>query len=571
MQKYIRAVFAAVVTAMLVSCGGGTTSADSPPLANEPAPRPLASAAAASPPLRALPVTRTVDATSLMDWAESAFPQYFPSHQTNQFFGPYVFRYYGNGVYLGLDGQTVVVLGLLGPGIVAVGTIADFACNVFPENCPVVSGVAAKGPLNNANVAVYNLNGDGTKGGLLASSSTANDGTGKFSVVLPSQPAGPVLIEVSGGTYSSAYDGSTIASQTKMTTLLRSVSAAGEANVSVNPLTDMTTALTRSYIADQYPLSSSLDTAEKWVAWQYGLKNAPARIIPKFDVSAAATDSEGVHLALILGALDTLAKRLSPTNPDAIFASLSQDFSDGVFDGKAMTQQVTLNGSSLAVGAGTTEFVKAFGVTFSGTAAGWRPNYLDAHFNAGTVVEKYEAKIIPVYVASELKSYFPQTWSSPLPKTTSLDASATGYSCPSSAVTFDSTGHASCGSYYTCPGATVVTVNGRIGCSDGGIAVFHAASIAVYTAPTIVPYTASGIQSYLASTTIGSPSAGDIPIFRATAVHVLTQAERDAMMANDRAAGDAAAAKVSALGVPNALQLEWLGRINDAVMASVSR
>jgi hypothetical protein len=138
-------------------------------------------------------------------------------------------------------------------------------------------------------------------------------------------------------------------------------------------------------------------------------------------------------------------------------------------------------------------------------------------------------------------------------------------------VTFDSTGHASCGSYYTCPGATVVTVNGRIGCSDGGIAVFHAASIAVYTAPTIVPYTASGIQSYLASTTIGSPSAGDIPIFRATAVHVLTQAERDAMMANDRAAGDAAAAKVSALGVPNALQLEWLGRINDAVMASVSR
>jgi hypothetical protein len=571
MQMYIRAVFAAVVTAMLVSCGGGTTPAD-PPTANGPASSPLGAAAAASRPLRALAAARTVDATSLMDWAERAYPQFFPSHQSNQLFGPYVYRYYGNGVYLGLDGQTVVVMGVLGPGIVEVGTIADFACNVFPENCPVVSGVAAKGLLNNANVAVYNLNGDGSKGGLLANSSTATDGTGRFSVVLPAQPAGPVLIEVSGGSYSSAYDGSTVASQTKMSAMLRSVSATGEANVSVNPLTDMATALTRSYIADQNPLSPSLDTAEWWVASQYGLKTAPSRIIPRFDVSATATNSEGVHLALILGALDTLGKRLSPTNPDAIFASLSQDFSDGVFDGKTMAQQVTLNGSALAAGAGTAEFLKAFAVTFSGTAAGWRPTYLDAHFNAGTVIEKYEAKIIPVYVASELKSYFPQTWSSPLPKTTSLDASATGYSCPSSAVTFDSTGHASCGSYYTCfGGATLITVNGRNSCSDGGIAVFHAASIPVYTAPTIVPYTASGIQSYLASTTIGSPSTGDIPIFRATAGHVLTQAELDEMLANDRAAGDAAAARVSALGVPTALQMEWLGRINDAVMASVSR
>ncbi|HXD41766.1 MAG TPA: hypothetical protein VN649_14470 [Ramlibacter sp.] len=569
LRKYLRAVFAAGVTAMLVSCGGGTMSDDV--LANGPAPTPRAAAAAASPPVKALAAARAVDATGLMDWAERAYPQFFPSHQPNQVFGPYVYRYYGSGVYLGLEGQTVVVLGLLGPGIVPVGTIADFACNVYPENCPVLSGVAAKGLLNSASVAVFNMNGDGSKGGLLASGSTAADGTGRFSVVLPAQPAGPVLLEVSGGSYSSAYDGSTIASQSKMSAMLRSVSASGEANVSVNPLTDMTTALTRSYIAERNTLAASLDTAEMWVGAQFGLKTAASRIIPKFDVSAAQTDPEGVHLALVLGALDTLGKRLSPANPDAIFASLTQDFSDGVFDGRTLSQQVMLNGAALTAGAGTSEFLKAFAVTFSGTSAGWRPRYLDAHFSAGTVVEKYEAKIIPVYVASDIKAYFPPTWTSPLPKTTSLDASATGYSCPSTAVTFDASGHGSCGSYYSCSGsATLVNVNGYTGCSDGSIAVYHAASIAVYKAPSIVPYSASTMQPYVAATTIGVPSAGAIPIFRATAVHVLTQAERDAMMANDRAAGDAAAARVSALGVPTALQLEWLGRINDAVIASVS-
>jgi hypothetical protein len=567
LRKYLRALFAAVVTALLVSCGGGSTP-DDPPLAVGPAPT---APPAAIPPLRALAANRTVDATSLMDWAEREYSELFPSHQPNQIFGPYVYRSYGNGVYLGLDGQTVVVLGLLGPGIVAVGTIADFACRVYPENCPVLSGVAAKGLLSNASVAVYNMNGDGSKGGLLASGSTAADGTGRFAVALASQPAGPVLIEVSGGSYASAYDGSTITSQTKMSAMLRGVSATGEANVSVNPLTDMVTALTRSYIAEGSPWTGSLETAEMWVASQYGLKTAPSRIIPKFEVSAAQTDPEGVHLALVLGALDTLGKRLSPTNPDAIFAALSQDFSDGIFDGSDMMQQVTLNGAALASGAGTSEFLKSFAVTFSGTSAGWRPRYLDAHFGAGTIVEKYEAKIIPVYVASEIKAYFPPAWSSPLPNTNSLDASATGYSCPSTAVTFDASGHASCGSYYSCSGtATLITLNGYKSCSDGGIAIFHAASIPVYTAPTIVPYTASTMQPYASATIIGVPSAGTIPIFRATAVHLLTQAERDAMMANDRAAGDAAAARVSALGVPTALQLEWLGRINDAVMASVS-
>lgn len=459
-------------------------------------------------------------------------------------------------------------------------TLSAYSYATNPNNTqnepagPVLAGVVAKGPLNNAAVGVYNLNADGSKGSLLASGSTAADGTGRFSIRLPSRPAGGVLLEVTGGTYTSAYDGASVTSQ-KISAMLGSVAAGGESGISVNPLSDMSVGVTRTYLSQGYSLSASLNSAHQWTAWSFGLKTAPNRIAPKFDVTQAPSDPEAVHLALVLAALDTLGKRLSPSNPDAIFASLSADFADGFFDGWNGTQRVALNGASMSASVGTTEFLKAFAVTFTGAAAGWRPAYVDAHFNAGTVTEAYQARIIPVYVASQLSTYFPPRLSSPLPKTTSLDASATGYSCASGAqLSFASDGSAVCGqgAYYSCWGATLITSStGSVSCSDGGIPIYHAAETPRYTAPTIAPYTASSVDSYLAATTIGEPASGTIPIFRATAARLFTQAEREAMMANDRAAGDAAAAKVSGLGVPTELQMEWMRRMGDALIASVGR
>lgn len=563
MQQWARGVFAAVSTAFLVACGGGGPAAD-PPIADGAG----ASQVAA---LRQVPqrAARTVDATALMDWAEGVYRDYFPSHEPNQVLGPYVYRAYANGIYLGVADGVVYVMGLLSPGIDRVGTIADFACYVYPENCPVISGVAAKGLLAGATVGVYDLNGDGTRGGLLASAVTAADG--RFSVTLPAPPAGPVLVEASGGTYSSAYNGAAIASQTTVSAMLATVSAAGESGISVNPLTDMAASLTRTYLARGDGLAPAVELAENWVAWQYGLRSRPSRIVPVFDVASVTSNPEGVQLALVLAALDTLGSRLSAANPDAIFGALSADFSDAVFDGWTMSgQPVTVNGSALPAGAGSTEFMKAFAVSFSGTSSGLRPAYLDAHFSRGTIVENYQAEIIPVYVAQEVAGYFPARYTSPVPNTTGLDTRATGYTCPAGVPMTFTNGVGSCGAYYYCTGgATLITVNGREACSDGSIAVYQSATIAPYTAQSIAPYTAQTIETYQAQTVIAQPAAGTPAIFRASAVHLLTAEELAAMAAADRAAGDAAAARVSSLGLPTPLQLEWMQRINDAVIASV--
>ena len=88
---------ALLVAGLLAACGGGN-GADAP------------TKTSTAPPVRALADAATVNA--LFDWAEQAYPVYFPSRRTNQFAAPYTYRYYPEtGVYLGVDADRVYVLG----------------------------------------------------------------------------------------------------------------------------------------------------------------------------------------------------------------------------------------------------------------------------------------------------------------------------------------------------------------------------------------------------------------------------------------------------------------------------
>lgn len=76
-----------------------------------------------------------------MDWAESEFPAYFPSHfwqipWTLQN-GPYNYRYYADtDTYLGVAGGEVYVLGPLSGGVLLqVGSLSQFACAVLAGQC----------------------------------------------------------------------------------------------------------------------------------------------------------------------------------------------------------------------------------------------------------------------------------------------------------------------------------------------------------------------------------------------------------------------------------------------------
>lgn len=151
MLYLLRVVFAAMLAATLFACGGGGTATAPPLVDGSHAVAPgIAShvLGAQRAPREALAASALVDATNLMDWAEQAYPQYFPSHQQNQVYAPYIYRHYPEtGAYLGVDGQYVRVLGpQFGLNILTVGVLSQFVCNVFPENCapPTASAGAAQ-------------------------------------------------------------------------------------------------------------------------------------------------------------------------------------------------------------------------------------------------------------------------------------------------------------------------------------------------------------------------------------------------------------------------------------------
>ena len=133
--------------AMAASCGGGRDGAhDAATTANamgEP-PHALAQVAArealgAPRAEQGRPAAQTfvLDSTSLMDWAERAYPEYFPGHKDSQYYAPYVYRFYPEtGNYMGVAGDQVrVFIPSLSPDIVAVGTVNGFLCDVFADRC----------------------------------------------------------------------------------------------------------------------------------------------------------------------------------------------------------------------------------------------------------------------------------------------------------------------------------------------------------------------------------------------------------------------------------------------------
>lgn len=96
-----------------------------------------AAIAAAPPPAAPATPTRTVTATELFDWAERAFPQYFPSQRDDQTLAPYTYRYYPETQnHAAVSGDSVYVQGpVSGGALLFVGTLAQLTCAVDPTAC----------------------------------------------------------------------------------------------------------------------------------------------------------------------------------------------------------------------------------------------------------------------------------------------------------------------------------------------------------------------------------------------------------------------------------------------------
>jgi hypothetical protein len=102
-----------------------------------------------------------------------------------------------------------------------------------------ISGVAAKGPINGGSIKVYAVkSGQVDTSTVLGSGTTATDGSGGYSVTLDSVPTGPVVVEVSGGSYTDEASGTpNVALKAPLRAVVSSV--ADGAKIAITPLTHL--------------------------------------------------------------------------------------------------------------------------------------------------------------------------------------------------------------------------------------------------------------------------------------------------------------------------------------------
>lgn len=140
--------------ALLVGCGGAGDMANSPPGVDGFS-RPATTASglplglvAPTPLGLAISTAPTVDRATLMAWAEANYVDYFRGTPTDGTYGPYDYRYYpATGNYIGLDVDKVYVLGPITDNeLMFVGTLASFACQIYPNCIPGGTSVPSTSP-----------------------------------------------------------------------------------------------------------------------------------------------------------------------------------------------------------------------------------------------------------------------------------------------------------------------------------------------------------------------------------------------------------------------------------------
>lgn len=221
-----------------------------------------------------------------------------------------------------------------------------------PEDLGVVAGRVFKGPVKDAAVSVFRL--DGLKRGALVGSATT-DAEGAFRVPVGTS-TGPFLVVAAGGSYLDEATGVTIQAGTAELTALVPVFAIETKleQLRITPVSHLAATLALFWAeAEARPL---LDTdAEAWTRLNQHFGGLDWRAVTPRDVTTATGATladDATKAGLLLGALSMQARLVSEAagltpggrvNPSTLTSALADDITaDGFFDGIGTRGQLVL-------------------------------------------------------------------------------------------------------------------------------------------------------------------------------------------------------------------------------------
>jgi hypothetical protein len=219
-----------------------------------------------------------------------------------------------------------------------------------PSGGGVVSGSVIKGPVGGATVKAFAVSG-GMMGALVSSAVT--DANGAFTMPMGSY-SGPVMLQMSGGTYTDEATGTLMAmgAGDTMTAVLPTIAAGATVNgVAVTPLTAMAQAMAQHMsggLTDANIAAANAAVGNYFMVHDI-LHTQP--INPLVPGSAAGATQDMMNYGMTLAAMSQYARGAGMASSSGFVTAMMNDASDGVIDGKASGAAVTMGGGMSAGGA----------------------------------------------------------------------------------------------------------------------------------------------------------------------------------------------------------------------------
>jgi hypothetical protein len=232
-----------------------------------------------------------------------------------------------------------------------------------------MSGNVVKGPVSGATVQAFAVSG-GVMGAPI--SSTTTDVNGAFTMPMGNY-AGPVMLQMNGGTYTDEATGSPMAMGPgdMMTAVLPTIAAGTTVSgVAVTPLTAMAQAM-----AQRMPggLTDANIAAANTAVGNYFMVHDIVHtqpINPLVPGSATGATPDMMNYGMTLAAMSQYAKGAGMTSSSGFVTAMMNDASDGVIDGKASGAAVTMGGMSGGGMGGTSATGGGMMGTGTGTGTG---------------------------------------------------------------------------------------------------------------------------------------------------------------------------------------------------------
>lgn len=249
-----------------------------------------------------------------------------------------------------------------------------------------INGFATKGPMSDATVTAFGIS-NGQPGAQIGAATTAADGA--FTMPIGSY-AGPVMLQVSGGSYTDEATGSVMpmAPGDVMTAVIPTVAAgANNSGIQVTPVTAMAQALAQHMSGGM--TDANIAAANSAMGNTYSVSDIlhVQPMNPLVAGSGTGASQDAQNYGMTLAAMSKYAQTLGLSTSSTVVTAMMNDATDGILDGKSGVSSVQMGGMAggmLSATAGTTGMGAAMNAFMTSTQN-------KSGITTGTLVNKLNA------------------------------------------------------------------------------------------------------------------------------------------------------------------------------------